>query len=316
MLRASVVAISLIAATALAGPAMAQQGFDQPRMGAQQSTQYTVADLQRALANAGYNPGPIDGSMGPSTRRAVSAFQQDVGLRVTGEPDSQVVAILERRGLLTAQASPQPWERAGRAEPGWMPPGQQQQTQQGWEQPVPMPVPQGQVQSQSQYPTSEADPALVADVQAALRAQGYPIAEASGELDPDTRAAIRTFQRRQGLPATGQPSAELLALIETGARGPGQMSDAEVIREIEVRLHNRGYTIESIDGRVDQATSQAISQYQQERGLQATGQASRDLLADLQQADMAPSQAEAPAPQQGDIFRQLGERALEQLEGR
>jgi peptidoglycan hydrolase-like protein with peptidoglycan-binding domain len=313
MLRASVLALGLISATALTGPAVAQQIYDRPPLGAQQSAQYSIADVQRALANGGYNPGPVDGAMGPSTRRAVSEFQQDVGLRVTGEPDSQVVAILERRGLLAAQAAPaQPWERAGRAEPGWIPPGQQQQTQQGWGQQAPIPVPQGQVQGAA----SEPDPALVADVQAALREQGYPIAEATGELDPDTRAAIRTFQRRQGLPATGQPSPELLALIETGARGPAQMTDAEVIREIQVRLHNRGYTIESIDGQVDQATSQAIAQYQQERGLQATGQASRDLLADLQQADMAPSQAEAPAPQQGDIFRQLGERALQQLEGR
>lgn len=298
MVRASLFAFCLISGGTVTGPATAQQALDVPSRpyGVQQNAQYTVGDLQRALEAAGYDPGPKDGVMGPSTRRALTAFQQDMGLRVTGAPSAQVVRILERRGFLTAQAPQQaPQQGMGQwGEPGW----QRQQP------------PVGQAQDQTAPPAD-----LVADVQAALRDQGYPVQAVTGELDPDTRGAIRTFQRRQGLPATGQPTPELLALIETSGEASSEMTDAEVIREIQVRLHNRGYTVGPINGRVDQPTANAIAEYQTERGLPQTGQASRDLLADLQQADAAtPAQAEAPE-EPVDIFRQLGERALQELGG-
>ncbi len=309
MLRASLFAFGLISAGMIAGPATAQQVLDVPSRpyDTQQNVQYTVGDLQRALANAGYDPGPMDGVMGPSTRQALAEFQQDMGLRVTGDPSPQVVRILERRGFLTAQAPQQAPRQWG--EPRYDRPGmdQQRRAEPGWQQQQQPPY--GQAQAPAEPP-----PDLVADVQAALRDQGYPVQEVSGELDSDTRAAIRTFQRRQGLPATGQPTPELLALIETSGAAPSEMTDAEVIREIQVRLHNRGYNVGAIDGSVDQPTADAIAKYQAERGLPQTGQASRDLLADLQQADTAPAQAQAPA-EPVDIFRQLGERALQELGG-
>jgi len=34
-----------------------------------------VKDIQNALSNAGYSPGPIDGRMGKQTREAIKAFQ-------------------------------------------------------------------------------------------------------------------------------------------------------------------------------------------------------------------------------------------------
>jgi len=41
-----------------------------------------IMDIQRALKSAGFNPGPIDGGMGPSTISAVNAFQRSRGLPV------------------------------------------------------------------------------------------------------------------------------------------------------------------------------------------------------------------------------------------
>ena len=43
-----------------------------------------VRTLQRLLARAGSNPGPIDGRYGPLTERAVERFQSDHGLQVDG----------------------------------------------------------------------------------------------------------------------------------------------------------------------------------------------------------------------------------------
>jgi uncharacterized protein (TIGR02594 family) len=41
---------------------------------------YTTRQLQIALADRGFNPGPIDGIMGPKTEAAVVAFKRSVGL--------------------------------------------------------------------------------------------------------------------------------------------------------------------------------------------------------------------------------------------
>jgi peptidoglycan hydrolase-like protein with peptidoglycan-binding domain len=38
-----------------------------------------VAELQRRLARAGYYHGSVDGVLGPQTRRAIRAYEQDHG---------------------------------------------------------------------------------------------------------------------------------------------------------------------------------------------------------------------------------------------
>lgn len=57
-----------------------------------------VKDVQRALAAAGFNPGPIDGEYGPQTAAAVRALQLRNGLAVDGEV-----------GRLTAKKLGVPW---------------------------------------------------------------------------------------------------------------------------------------------------------------------------------------------------------------
>ena len=44
-----------------------------------------VREVQAHLSRLGYNPGPIDGIMGPKTRTAIEAFQRDRGLPVDGK---------------------------------------------------------------------------------------------------------------------------------------------------------------------------------------------------------------------------------------
>lgn len=48
----------------------------------------TVADLQRRLAAAGHDPGPIDGIYGGRTEAAVRSFQTESGLAATGRVDA------------------------------------------------------------------------------------------------------------------------------------------------------------------------------------------------------------------------------------
>lgn len=40
-----------------------------------------IKDVQRALKNAGFYKGPIDGKMGPKTKQALKAFQKASGLK-------------------------------------------------------------------------------------------------------------------------------------------------------------------------------------------------------------------------------------------
>lgn len=55
----------------------------------------SVQSVQQALADLGYDPGPIDGAAGPLTAKAVTLFQSDRGMSATGKLDSATVdAIL------------------------------------------------------------------------------------------------------------------------------------------------------------------------------------------------------------------------------
>lgn len=59
-----------------------------------------VRSAQQALRDKGFDPGPIDGVMGPRTSAAVRDFQQKENLRVTGQLDA------ETRSQLLASSSP------------------------------------------------------------------------------------------------------------------------------------------------------------------------------------------------------------------
>ncbi len=53
-----------------------------------------VDDVQAALSDAGYRPGPIDGVMGSQTRNAIASYQADRGLSVTGRIDTSLLRSL------------------------------------------------------------------------------------------------------------------------------------------------------------------------------------------------------------------------------
>jgi hypothetical protein len=53
-----------------------------------------TVEVQRALAQQGYYYGPIDGILGPGTRRAIQRYQIDRGLAVTAAIDEQTLYTL------------------------------------------------------------------------------------------------------------------------------------------------------------------------------------------------------------------------------
>ncbi len=53
-----------------------------------------IMRVQRKLRQMGYDPGPIDGQLGPSTRAAIRKFQRANNLPPTGEVEPGVMALL------------------------------------------------------------------------------------------------------------------------------------------------------------------------------------------------------------------------------
>lgn len=57
---------------------------------------WTVKDIQNALKNAGFDPGTIDGKLGPRTQQAVKEFQRTKGLKVDGKVGPQTWGELNK----------------------------------------------------------------------------------------------------------------------------------------------------------------------------------------------------------------------------
>lgn len=72
---------------------------------------WSVRDVQRELARLGYYQGGVDGEVGPMTRNAVRAFQQDAGLPATGRIEPAVLTALANR--VPATATPAAGRRSG-----------------------------------------------------------------------------------------------------------------------------------------------------------------------------------------------------------
>jgi Putative peptidoglycan binding domain len=69
-----------------------------------------VRDAQRALKAKGFDPGPIDGQMGPKTNAAVKEFQHKENLTETGTLDAETHARLMASGSPAASPATAPKE--------------------------------------------------------------------------------------------------------------------------------------------------------------------------------------------------------------
>jgi hypothetical protein len=67
-----------------------------------------IGKVQRALVRLGYRAGPVDGVLGPRTRRAVRQFQEDRHLRVDGIPGPDTRHALHHRSVSHGAQPPEP----------------------------------------------------------------------------------------------------------------------------------------------------------------------------------------------------------------
>ena len=54
----------------------------------------TVRQAQERLVSEGFNPGALDGRLGPQTQQGLKEFQQSQGLEPSGRLDAQTIAAL------------------------------------------------------------------------------------------------------------------------------------------------------------------------------------------------------------------------------
>jgi peptidoglycan hydrolase-like protein with peptidoglycan-binding domain len=226
-----------------------------------------IAQLQAELSDRGYDPGPQDGIVGPKVRTAIRTYQTDAGLPATGEATVSLLAHIQNA---TADAN------AGR-------PGDN-----GPNRPRDNHGPQwGNNGSNNSWNGHgpQADQAMT-QLEGELQRRMYYVGEVDGEVDEQTRAAIRAYQRDTGLPVTGQPSAELAQQLRTSNVRNRSETTSLVVWAIENELARRDFYVGSIDGTVDTQTRTAIKLYQRMAGIDHNGKASYPLLQNIERSNL------------------------------
>lgn len=143
-----------------------------------------LTELQQQLLARGYYAGPMDGRMNGALGAAVSVYQSDVGLRVTGVPDLAVVnmlrygpdvhATIQPLGVPGKPAAAVPPREKPAAAPGGVPPYEKIEPYRYPGQPV------------AETPAAEADPADAAGCDGALNV-----------LKPPARAERRALRAEE-----------------------------------------------------------------------------------------------------------------------
>ncbi|MCC6336198.1 MAG: peptidoglycan-binding protein [Myxococcales bacterium] len=139
----------------------------------------------------------------------------------------------------------------------------------------------------------------VQELQQLLKSLGLYTANVDGRFGPVTDAAVRGFQRRQGLTVDGwagpQTMAKLRAVVaaRTAPRPPAAPpggprlvvgARGEAVKELQQRLQALGLYAGAVGGNFGPATEQAVKAFQRQQGLTVDGWAGPQTMAALRNA--------------------------------
>jgi len=164
-----------------------------------------LTDVQLALQDAGFHPGPIDGRMGRRTRSALKAFQSAKELKTTGEANRETWEALQalRRASANKPASAvrEP-QRPVKTETASFP-MQESDASETMEGGEPFASTNKEEARTAIMEYRLRSPDRIKKVQLALREAGFDPGLIDGELGPRTDQALRAFQKAQGLEPDG-----------------------------------------------------------------------------------------------------------------
>jgi lipid-binding SYLF domain-containing protein len=173
-----------------------------------------VKEVQTALQEKGFNPGPIDGIMGAKTTKALASFQRQQNLYANGKLDDRTEREL---GIGTSKPTEVPGERE---KPAPMPPNPKPDDKPSVpprdESQVIPPVPSGADRKDIGTASSVED---IRAIQMALKNRGYDPGEINGMVSSQTQEALRNFQAANNLPVTGVLDTRTQAALGVAVRG-------------------------------------------------------------------------------------------------
>jgi peptidoglycan hydrolase-like protein with peptidoglycan-binding domain len=169
----------------------------------------TVEEVQRELLATGHFKGLVDGVNGQKTKIAIEQFQQEIGLPVTGEITSDLVGRIQYTRKVKAAS-----EYTGSVDPA------PAVTIQAPSLPVAAtPVVEMQEPAVAPVAAKPKKPAQnnnILSVQKTLNAKGYPVGDATGKMNAETRAAILQYELENGLAMDGVIDSSLLSALGSG----------------------------------------------------------------------------------------------------
>ncbi|MBQ8654797.1 MAG: peptidoglycan-binding protein [Clostridia bacterium] len=231
--------------------------------------------VQQRLKDLGYYTGKVDGKFGSGSVAALETFQKRHGLEADGVAGQATYDVLFTYRALAVNATPTPVVTA---------------------QPLPTPAPTYAPITKDNVVTvrlgSKGD--HVVRLQKRLTELGYYTSAADGECKAADVAAIKAFQKKNGLKADGAAGYETQlklysesALTYGGAIAGGSVQSFTTLRKgmtgdavtsMQQRLVALGYLTGEADGRYGSDTAEAVYAFQKNNGLVRDGVAGSKTL--------------------------------------
>ena len=244
------------------------------------STGKEVSALQTDLTTLGYYWAQITGNFGEKTETAVKRFQEENGLTVDGVAGKKtldaIAAAVAKKGGSSASSTTSTT---------------------------------GSVLKLNSQGTK------VSQLQTDLKQLGYYYAEITGNFGEKTEAAVKEFQKRNGLSADGVAGTNTLAAIAAAVEkaggsvsGSGSVSGLKLgstgkeVGDLQENLTTLGYYYGDITNHFGTMTQAAVMKFQKSRGLTQDGVAGKTTLAAI--ASAVEGTGSTPAGSTGTSLRE------------
>jgi peptidoglycan hydrolase-like protein with peptidoglycan-binding domain len=242
--------------------------------------------VQRALIERRLLHGKADGVLGPKTREAISAFQRQQGIQVTGSIDARTISSLGVSARLRQHAN----QSIGQSQS--LPTGAQTSM-----------TDHGQAGAAVDLPPDD-----IRVVQRVLIERSLLHGKADGVLGPKTREAISAFQRQKRIQVTGSIDARTVSSLGMSDRLSQQVdkSSQQVDQSMGQSQSSPTGAQTSKTGHVQAGTGQAQTGQPQPSQQNAAGQASNQTTGQAinppaQQSQPTTTTGQSAAPSQSNV---------------